>query len=334
MDHSETNCRFEHPGFAALGSPTFRLTKDDRVAALALNIDNLDVVVPLRAVADLFGIRPDSADGHMLHLVEQGLRFVPSLQIGDRLPSEVLTGEASWEPQAYHRKTAAAKLQLQLVAWIGGATDVEGAQITPQMLIVAVEDPAIRPRVEEGLRRAAAQLEIEGGGKAVAQLIEEVAIELSYFEALRDWLLDRVRSMAKRLLRLVQDMSSFAASRRETLVQVVRLAGTAAIDLGQQFDAIDAKTADIIAILQDLERQRDALRPDRDRLYSVFRAWEPILKAWDTLPDTLPKESDGVWKIIDDSYRFLAPRYMSVQEWQSFLAGSEKIERNKTVMTW
>ena len=328
------SCRFEHPGFAALGSPTFRLTKDDRIAALALNIDNLDVVVPLRAVAQLFGIRPDSADGEMLRLVELGLRFVPSLQIGDVLPTEVVTGEASWSPRDYHRKTAIAKLQLQLVSWIGGTTDAEDAQITPQMLIVAIEDPGMRPRVEEGLRRAAAQLGIAGGGTAVAELVEECAVELSFFEALRDWLLDRVRAMAKRIGRFTQDMSILAQGRRETLIQVVRLAGTAAIDLGEQFDAIDAKTGDILAMLRDMGAQRDALRPDRDRLYSLFLAWEPLLRAWDGVPDNLRKEPDRVWKIVDDTYRFLAPRYMSVQAWQSFVAASEKLDRNKSVVMW
>jgi hypothetical protein len=334
MDAPIINCRFEHPGFVAIGAQTFRLTRDDRVAALALNINSLDVVVPLRAVAQLFGIRPDSADGQMLHLVEQGLRYVPSLQIGDPLPSEVLTGEASWEPREYHRRTAAAKLQLQLVAWIGGATEVDEARVTPQMLIVAVEDPALRPRLEEGLRRAASQLGIEGGGKAVAELIQAAAKELSYFEALRDWLLDRVRGLMKRLHRISQDMSSMAASRRETLVQVVRLASAAVSELEAQFAAVDAKTADIIAMLQDLERQRDALRPARDQLYSAFLGWEPILKAWGSMPSSLQKEPDGVWKTIDDTYRFLAPRYMSVQEWQSYLATTDKADRKKTALTW
>jgi hypothetical protein len=138
----------------------------------------------------------------------------------------------------------------------------------------------------------------------------------------------------KRLHRISQDMSSMAASRRETLVQVVRLASAAVSELEAQFAAVDAKTADIIAMLQDLERQRDALRPARDQLYSAFLGWEPILKAWGSMPSSLQKEPDGVWKTIDDTYRFLAPRYMSVQEWQSFLATTDKADRKKTALTW
>jgi hypothetical protein len=39
------------------------------------------------------------------------------LQIGDALPAEVLTGQASWEPDAVHLQIAQARLQWQLVAW-------------------------------------------------------------------------------------------------------------------------------------------------------------------------------------------------------------------------
>lgn len=334
MDGDQTLCQFEHPGFAVLGRPTFRLTRDDRVAALTLSVDNLDVVIPLRAVAQLFNIRPDSPDGAMLHLVERGLRFVPSLQIGDKLPTEVLTGEASWEPRSYHRKTAIAKLQLQLVAWIGGASDVDDKQITSQMLVVAADDPAIRPRVEEGLRRAAAQLGLEGGGDAVAGLLEDVAGELSYFEALREWLLDRSRAMTKRLVRILQDTATLAPGRRETLVQVVRLANIAATQLGQQFEVVDAQTIDTLLMLQNIERQRGFLRPCRDRLYSTLLEWEPVLKAWDSLPSNLQKEVEGVWKVIEDTYRFLAPRYMTVQEWQTIMAVPDKTERSKSALVW
>jgi hypothetical protein len=334
MEGNQTLCQFEHPGFAALGRPTFRLTQDDRVAALTLSIDNLDVVVPLRAVAQLFNIRPDSRDGAMLHLVEQGLRFVQSLQIGDRLPTEVVTGEASWETRPYHRRTAIAKLQLQLVSWIGGASDIDDKHVASQMFVVAADDPSIRPRVEESLRRAAAELGVQGGGEAVAKLIEDAAGELSYFEALREWLLDRVCAMTKRLVRIMQETSMLAPGRRETLVQVIRLATMGLTELGQQFDVVASQTTDTIVMLQTMERQRGFLRPHRDRLYTTLLEWEPILKAWDTLPNKQPKEVEGVWKVIEESYRFLAPRYMSVQHWQTITAVPERTERSKSSLLW
>lgn len=118
------------------------------------------------------------------------------------------------------------------------------------------------------------------------------------------------------------------------LAQVVRLAGAATADLSQQFETVDACTTDILDTLQNFDRQRDFLRPHRDRLYSALLNWEPILKAWEELPGNLAKEADGVWRVVDDTYRFLAPRYISVQEWQSFIAPPDKTERGRSALVW
>ena len=334
MDGSPTHCRFEHPGFAALGPLVFRLTRDDRVAAMALSVDNNDVVLPLRSVASLFGIRADSADGQMLGLVEQGLRFVATLQVGDKLPTEVLTGEASWEPSAYHRQVASARLQLQLVSWIGGIAESEDGRVTSQMLLISVDDPAIRPRVQEALRQAATELGIDGGGPAVAALVEELAQELAYIEALRERLLEQVRAIGTGLMRAGQDNPSLAPGRRETLVQVLRLASSALAQVIAGFEEVDGQTASILPALRNLERQRDFLRPHRDRLYCLYLAWEPIFRAWGPVADGPGREQDGFWRVVDEIYRFLAPRFMPVQEWQSMMAAADRSDRTKSTLVW
>ena len=284
--------------------------------------------MPLQAVAKLFSISADSPDGRLLHLVGQSLRFVTALRLGDPLPAEVLTGEASWHPSAYHRQIASARLQLQLVNWIGGGA--EGQQITSQMLVVSVDDPSIRPRVQEALRQAAGELGIEGGGPAVAALIEELAGELAYIEALRERLLGRVQGMVRRLGRLGQD-GALAPARRETLFQVGRLAGMGLAQISSRFDQVDSQTGEILPALRNLERQRTFLRPNRDWLYSTQIAWEPVLADWETEPLSLAAER--VWKVLDRLYRFLAPRYMAVQAWQNVLAGPVNAERARAV-TW
>ena len=331
QDDKPSCCAFEHPGMAALGEPLFRLTEGDRVAALAIRLDGTDAMVPLPAVAKLFSISPDSADGRMLHLIGQSLRFVACVHLGDPLPAEVLTGEASWQPSAYHRQIASARLQLQMVDWIG-AGEGQDKQITSQMLVVAVEDPAIRPRVQEALRRAAEALGLAGGGSAVAELLEELAGELSYIEALRERLLDRVQAMARRLGRQSQEIGSLAPNRRETLFQVARLAGIGLGRVAARFEQVDAQTGEIIAALRNLERQRSFLRPNRDWLYGTQIAWDPMLREWEALPAGCA--DDRLWKVIDRLYRFLAPRYMAVQEWQQMLTGSSGPERERAVLTW
>ncbi len=333
MEGPPTHCRFDHPGFRVLGTVVFRLTKDDRVAALALSVDNNDVVLPLPSVAQLLGIRPDSPDGRMLNLVEQGLRFVPTLAPGDKLPSEVVTGEASWDPSPYHRQVASARLQLQLVSWIGGIAESDEAKITSQMLVVSVQDPAIRPRVEEALRKAAAELDVEGGGPAVAALIEELAHELSYIEALRERLLERVRTIFRGVVRASQDQAALSSARRETLFQVTRLATVALADVTSGFEEVDGQTAAIMTTLRSLERQRSFLRPHRDRLYCTQLAWDPVFRSWDTVSQN-SRDQDGIWRAVDELYRFLARRYMSVQEWQSVMTPPDKTERGRATLVW
>lgn len=334
MDTKTTDCRFEHPGFAALGTGVFRLTQDDKVPALALRIDSADVVVPLPAVARLFGIRPDSPDGRMLRLVEQALRFVPQIQLGDKLPTEVLTGEASWTPSPLHHKTSTAKLQLQLLNWINGSADTDETRVTGQLLVVSMDDPSIRPRIQEALRRAATTLSIGGGPSAVSTLIEELSHELAYIEALREWLLDRARSMLKRLTQTSHDLAAMAPGRRETLFQVVRLANTAVAEIAAIFDEVDAQTSEIGPALRNLDQHRSFLRPHRDRLYCTMLAWEPLLTAWDGVPKATAKASDDIWKVIDETYRFLAPRFMAVQQWQSGSVGVERTDRTKAALVW
>ncbi len=300
---------------------------------MTVSVDTGDVVVPLSSVARLFAIRPDSPDAQMLHYVEQGLRFVASIQLGDKLPTEILTGEASWEPSTVHKQVAFARLELQLVKWIGGIADADDSRATSSMLLASMDDPALRPRIAEALRKAANELDAPDG-QAVAAMIEELAAELSYIEALRERLLDRAKAMAKRLVLVAQDQSSLASGRRETVFQVTRLVTTALGQIAARFAEVDAQNSEILPALRNLDQQRSFIRTERDRLYCTFLAWEPILRLWEGLPTNQVRESEGLWRVIDESYRFLASRYMTVQEWQTAVAASARADRSKTALVW
>lgn len=319
-----SQCQFEHPGFAALGPLQFRLTNGDYLAALAIRVDGNDVVVPLHAIGPLFGLAPDSADARMLTLIEQALKFVPFLRLGDALPSEVVTGEASWEPSVLNHQVAVTRLQRLLVNWIGSKSN---SAITPQMLTGSMDDPSVRMPLQEAMGRAGAELGIPGGGTAVAHLIEALAGELAFIEALRERLLDPIRGMVRRLGRASGD-PAMSGSRRETLLQVTRLGMAALAQVVGRFEDVDGQTCEIVPALRNLERQRSFLRPHRDWLYSMLLAWTPLLRAWDAVPGGAVDE--GLWKVIEESYRFLAPRYMAVQEWQSTAAA----EKERAALVW
>ncbi len=329
MTDHPTHCSFEHPGFAALQRPTFRLTEGDKVPALAIDLDGSRALLPMSAVIKLFELSPESKDGRMLGLVASALRFVVCIQIGDKLPTEVLSGEASWMPSAYHSQIASARIQLQLVNWIGGARNGDGQPITSEMLVASADDPAIRNKVQEALRRAADELGVQGG-PAVAALIEELSIEIAYIEALRERLLDRVQAALRRLLRLAQGSGQLSSTRRETLFQVTRLVGVGLAEIVSRFDQVDAQTGEILPALRNLEQQRNFLRPNRDWLYCTQLAWDAELQEWEALK---PNEAgERAWKLVDRLYRFLAPRFMAVQEWQSLKAATNG--QSRAVLVW
>ncbi len=108
-------CYLSHPGFRMLGEPVFRLSEGTRVPSMVVQLESQDAVLPLRSVAREFKLEPQSRDGRMLGLIEQALDFVVLVRLGDKLPSELYGGEASWEPSAQDKRIAASTVRHNLL---------------------------------------------------------------------------------------------------------------------------------------------------------------------------------------------------------------------------
>ena len=111
-------CLLNHQVFTMLGAVSFRRARADGTPVMVVTLGDREAVVPLRALQREFGIGDDSADGRMLGLIAESLDYVCGLSLGDKLPSEVLTGRASWEPSAEHKRLAMNIIRLQLLSWI------------------------------------------------------------------------------------------------------------------------------------------------------------------------------------------------------------------------
>ena len=111
-------CHLSHAGFRMLGEPVFRLSEGTRVPSMVVQLDSQEAVLPLQSVAREFRIDPAGADGQMLSLIEQALEFVVSLKLGDKLPSELNGGAASWEPDTQDRRVADSRVRHILVRCI------------------------------------------------------------------------------------------------------------------------------------------------------------------------------------------------------------------------
>lgn len=309
-DDKPTHCLLGHRMFAMFQEPMFRRADADATSVMVVRLGEREAAMPLRSIQREFGIPDDSADGQMLALISEALDFVPLLRIGDPLPSEVLTGAASWEPSPDHLRVAFARLQLQLVAWLRGDTGTDPVVFDAQALARADEDPGLRQQIQEAFQRAAEALGLPSKDAVIEQL-ETLAFELAFIEALRERLLDRVRAMAGWIARAAWAGRS-EVGQRGALERVRYLSTEALRQLGHRFEEQDAQAGEVMAVLRHIDSHRGFIRSNRDWLYRSHMAWEPVLAEWDKIGAASEEDRRA---LLARTYQFLAPRYMPVTEW-------------------
>ena len=328
IDAPPTHCFLGHRLFGRFEQLIFRRLPTDATPVIVVQLGEREAVIPLRSIQREFGITDASADGQMLALIAEALDFVPSLRIGDPLPSEVLTGAASWRPDPDHLRRALMRLQLQLVGWLRGETGAEPLAFDAEALARADSDPIVRHQIQEAFQRAAAHLGLSSKDAVVAQL-ESLAGELAYIEALRERLLDRVRLMTRRIDGYSRTFHG-DVSQRGSLERLRFLSAAALRQLSGRFAEQDAQAGEVMAVLRHLDNHRGFIRCNRDWLYRTQIAWEPLLSEWDKTPH-LPDEDHRT--LLTLTYQFLAPQFMPVTDWLKANKGSKRPELGRR-MPW
>ena len=304
-------CELQHKVFSTLGEVRFRRSSTDGVPMMALMLGEREAQLPLDSLRREFAIGEDSADGRMLDLIGSALDFVSSLQPGDRLPAEVCTGEASWQPSPSHLRLAATRCRLDLVAWMSPTSRWAKAGRDELSLLRLADDPGLRAEVQAASAAVAGQL-AAADGNTVIRLLDELSQELAYIEALRERLLGRVTGLCRRVGRMRRDRSRQPAS-YDTVSRVHRLATVAAKQIISRFDDVEAQTGEIGSLLRNVDNQRSFIRSNRDWLYRTQRAWEPVLDKWSRAVD-MPEEEMGA--LLAVTYQFLAQRCLPGTTWQ------------------
>jgi len=272
---------------------------------MVFRLGDKDAALPLARIAGEFGITAGSADAEMMQLIIMSLEFVTCLRLGDRLPSEVVSGEASWAPKNEYRRLAEARLRMQLIAWL--TPESEQVEANGQTLLTLAEDPAIRTQAQDAMARAARDLGLTTAQEVLARM-QDLADELSYLEHLRACFLDRLDGMDGKIGELAQRVRAGTGA-YETMSQVRKLLSVARRQIHGRFEDLDAQTGEIIAALQNLDQQRRFIRAGRDWLYRSFRGFEPYLDRVEGLAESeLPS-------FLNPLYHFLAPRFMPATEW-------------------
>lgn len=307
-DPAFDRCELASPVFTAFGPAVFRRAEADGTPAMVVPLGERLAVLPLRALQREFSIPDASPDGRMLGLIAESLDYVAGLRVGDRLPPEVLSGEASWSPEPRHGAIAEMRLRRHLLAALAPAAEAATAEQLER-------DPALRAAVQSAFEHAAAVLGLPGR-QEVLDLLQQLAGELAYIEALREALLGRVDMLCRKVQSLGLDWRG-NAERQTTLLQVRRLAAIARSQIAARFAEVDTETAEVLTALGDIDRQRAFIRTHRDWLHRSRRAFAPLLAEWEAAGPFL---DDAAWARLGRTYQFLAPRCMPVQEWESVTA--------------
>lgn len=306
-DTGDNVIRFDHKFFGSFEDLYFRLT-DSGEAVAVIKLANNEAVLGFDGIKREFMLNDKTPDGQMLDKVAEGLQFVRGLRVGDRLPKEIITREASWEPSDRHLRIARQRLTMQLVTWLTGN---EHIFTSAEELMQIAEDPQVKKNVALAFSEAAEALGLgRENREQVVQYIETLAKELAYIEAERD-----IYAEIKRNDEKVQGLRRLYSSDRgmiETTDQVARLYQRAMKVLVDYFDQVDAQTGEILAMLKNIDNQIEYIRQVRDEVHRRLLPWEDIIPVWKTV--FVVKSEENVVR-IRDLYQFLAPRFMQVNEW-------------------
>lgn len=314
-----------HPVFSSFESAFFRISEAERKPVLVIPMDDREASLSVDSMMREFRISMSDEDGIMLGMVGRALEFVTGLRIGDWLPVEVLTGEASWTADEIFQERALARLNLCLLAWMAGGTSSVDREVLSHVgqAAMSAED------LTAGLRLIVSKVGGVTLDEALVRL-RRVADEYAYVESLRDRLLRGAVRMAMVLDRLARTFRG-DATHRELLGQVRRLASIGVADLQARFDQADLAVADVEKVVFDPGGVVSALRGHRDGLYVRCRAWDPYIVEWDTIQTG---QNARTWQLAHETYRFLAPRFMTIVEWRSVQNPFAVAGEGRSGMAW
>jgi hypothetical protein len=315
-------CYLSHAGFRMLGEPVFRLSEGTRIPSMVVLLDSQEAVLPLQSVAREFRVDPTSPDGQMLTLIEQALEFVVSIKFGDKLPSELNGGEASWEPNPQDRRVAASRVRHNLVRSVFARL---GKRVTITGTLGWEDQPKNQDFLREAITGAAAQL--DGLDEAeVATRVGSISEEMAYIEAMRRPLSRGVTNMRDKLLHI--DSGEIPISQQETFKQVQSLARLGIKEVMSRFDEVDVRLDDFLGVLRDIPAAIAGLRRQRDWLFRTNRAWTAVFTDWEAAPKHF---NEFLLRVVERTYVFLAPRFMSFQEWTTAESKFKKTTLRATV---
>ncbi|MBL6933471.1 MAG: hypothetical protein ISR45_11020, partial [Rhodospirillales bacterium] len=288
-----TTISFKHGFFHSVAGTFFKQLDDTGDAVMIMPLEGGDVSLKLGGIKHELDLKPGDHDAKVLDIISEALNYVRGIKEGEPVPSELLTGHASWEVSKRDRETAHNRVTMQLVSWMSGD---EVLVTEPDQLAQIVEDPVTRTKINEAFLEAAESL---GLGKDrredVISLVGNLAEELAYIETLRQKF-HKVETIHKIVSELEQKYKA-EQSVMEVIVPVMRLFKIALDGLHESFDEIDAQTGEILSVLKNIAAQTKFIRQARDDLHRRLWAWESQIEEWGA---TMVKRSQHNEYLLDE----------------------------------
>ncbi|WP_119421426.1 hypothetical protein [Desertibaculum subflavum] len=302
-----TRFDFQHKVFS-VPDAHFRLDRVRGMVEFRLSLGGMLASVPLNSLCQTFDIASDSDDAKLLRMVEKGLKFVKEIRPGDSIPNEVLDGTASWKIDSQHHDMARSRLIVQLVAWLTGS---QSGLADASEALVAIEQPEIKEKINTAFEEAAAKLGFGKDGKQkITDMIDQLAREMAYIEALREKI-GGFLGIEKKLKMLAYNFRG-DRSIGESIIRIQTLTGPPLNALRQRFTMVDGQTTEIIAALKKLGTTIDFVRATRDHLREAVLLWEDIAESW---TDASLERGEQSEQLIAQTYRFAATNFAVGQRW-------------------
>lgn len=302
-----TKFDFQAKVFQIPGAFLFRTPVDGRVM-LQVDLGDTRASLDIEGIKREFGIKEDSQDARLIALCSRALNYVRTITPGDAIPTEIIDGTASWPIEQEHIDRARNTLMIRLAAWVSGE---QIDQVDYAVVAGKLQEPETQAMIQEGFAQAAKALGLPKSEKEkVVSLLEQLARELAYVEALRSYYqwIRRLEGQVRQSMATLRGSADIVAS----AVRVQHLLANPLKRYRTTFENVDGQTAEIVSALRNINRVTEFVRTARDELHGGTLVWSEIQEDIEPLDWTNRRDAA---KGINVLYRFLAQNFLETDGW-------------------
>ncbi len=315
---------FNNHFFHAVEGTFFRMVEESDTPVMVTPLETGPVDLKFVSVKKELGLADDDPDWQMLQFIEEALKYVQGLRIGDPFPSEMTSGKPSWDVTDQHRKIAQSRISIQLVTWMSGDEEV---LTDTDRLAGIIDKPGMKEKINEAFGAAAEALGMDRDNREeVISLVSGLAEELAAIEAVRERF-ERITLIEDRLQEISKNYSTEDGA-MESIIRVSKLLAIAMQGFRDSFEKIDAQTSEIMTVLGNMARQVKMIRARRDDLHRRLWAWDALVARWEQTP---ANSGPDIERVVQETYQFLAQRFLPQKEWELFTKALDNKQSTESV---